>query len=51
LKEINCIYRDLILLVQHVVEAWKGSEAAELFLSREGAHFLGWDRHVGNDGL
>jgi hypothetical protein len=29
----------------------KGSGVAEGLLRREGAHFLGWDRHVGNEGL
>jgi hypothetical protein len=29
----------------------KGSGAAEGLLSREGAHFLGWDKHVGNERL
>jgi len=29
----------------------KGSGAAEGMLSREGTHFLGWDRHVGDEGI
>jgi hypothetical protein len=51
LKVLNYSYRALRLPVQPIVEAWKGSEAAEGLLRREGAHFLGWDRHVGNEGL
>jgi hypothetical protein len=50
-KVPNYSYRALRLLVQPVVEALKGSGAVEGLLSREGAHFLGWDRHVGNEGL
>jgi hypothetical protein len=34
-----------------LLKPWKGSGAAEGLLSREGAHFLGWDMHVGNEGL
>jgi hypothetical protein len=51
LKMLNCSYMTLRLLVWVVVEARKGSGAAKGLLSREGAHFLGWDRHVGNEGL
>jgi hypothetical protein len=51
LKVLNYSYRALRLPVRPVVEARKGSGAAEGLLSREGAHFLGWDRHVGNEGL
>jgi hypothetical protein len=29
----------------------KGSGVVEGLLSKEGAHFLGWDRNVGNEGL
>jgi len=29
----------------------KGSGEAKGMLRREGAHFLGWDRHVGNERL
>jgi hypothetical protein len=50
-KVPNCIYRDLRLLVLSVVEAQKGSREAEGLLSKEGAHFLSWERHVGNKGL
>jgi hypothetical protein len=41
----------LRLLVWPVAEARKESGATEGLLSREGAHFLGWDKHVGNEGL
>jgi hypothetical protein len=51
LKVLNYSYRALRLPVWPVVEAQKGSGAAEGLLRREGAHFLGWDRHVGNEGL
>jgi hypothetical protein len=34
-----------------LLKPWKGSGAVEGLLRREGAHFLGWDRHVGNEGL
>jgi hypothetical protein len=51
LEVLNYSYRALRLLVPHVVEAQKGSGAAEGLLRREGAHFLGWDKHVGNEGL
>jgi hypothetical protein len=51
LKVINYSYRTLRLPVWPVVEAWKGSRADEGLLRREGAHFLGWDKHVGNEGL
>jgi hypothetical protein len=50
-KVLNYNYIALRLFVQPVVEARKGSGAAKGLLSREGAHFLGWDRHVGNEGL
>jgi hypothetical protein len=48
-------YMALRLRVQHVVEALeemlpkprKGSEEAQRPLRGEGAHFLGWDMHVG----
>jgi hypothetical protein len=39
------------LLVRPVVEARKGSGVAEGLLSGEGEHFLGWDMHVGNEGM
>jgi hypothetical protein len=42
-------YGALRLLVRHVVEAPEGKWENEGLLSREGAHFLGWDRHVGNE--
>jgi hypothetical protein len=51
LKVLNCSYRAIRLPVRPVAEAWKGSGAAEGLLRREGAHFLGWDRHVGNERL
>jgi hypothetical protein len=51
LKVLNCSYRALRLPLQPVVEAWKGSGVVKGLLSREGAHFLGWDKHVGNEGL
>ena len=51
LKVINYSYMALRLLVQPIVEARKGSGVVEGLLSREGAHFLGWDRHVGNERL
>jgi hypothetical protein len=41
LKVLNYSYRALRLPVWHVVEARKGSGAAEGLLSREGPHFLG----------
>jgi hypothetical protein len=51
LKVLKYNYRALRLHVWHVVETRKGSGAGEGLLSREEAHFLGWDRHVGNEGL
>jgi hypothetical protein len=51
MKVLNYNYRVLRLLVWPVVEARKGSGAAKGLLKREGAHFLGWDRHVGNERL
>jgi hypothetical protein len=51
LKVLNCSYRSLKLTVWPVVEAQKGSATVEGMLSKEGAHFLGWDKHVGNEGL
>jgi hypothetical protein len=51
LKVLNYSYRALRLPVGLLLKPWKGSGAAEGLLSREGAHFLGWDRHVGNEGL
>jgi hypothetical protein len=41
LEVINCSYSALRLPFQPVVEAQKGSGAAEGLLSREGAHFMG----------
>jgi hypothetical protein len=49
LKVLNYSYRALRLPVRPVAEAQKGSGAVEGLLRREGAHFLGWDRHVGNE--
>jgi hypothetical protein len=51
LKVLNYSYKALRLHVWTVVEAQKGSGVAEGLLSRERAHFLGWDKHVGNEGL
>jgi hypothetical protein len=51
LKLINYNYKALRLPIWPVVEAWKGSGATEGLLRREWAHFLGWDKHVGNEGL
>jgi hypothetical protein len=51
LKVLKCSYRALRLLVRPIAEAQKRSGAFEELLSREGAHFLGWDMHVGNEGL
>jgi hypothetical protein len=51
LKVLNYSYRAQRLPVWLVAEARKGSGVAKGLLSREGAHFLGWDRHVGNEGL
>ena len=47
---LNCSYNALRILVWPVVEAQKGSGVAEGLLRREGAHFLGWDMHAGNEG-
>ena len=51
LKVLKYSYMVLRLPVRHVVEARKGSGAAEGLLSREGVYFLGWDRRVGNEGM
>jgi hypothetical protein len=51
LKVLNYSYRAMRLPIQTVVEVRKGSGVAEGLLSREGAHFLGWDRDVGNERL
>ena len=32
-----------------LVKPWKGSGVDKVMLSKEGAHFLGWDMHVGNE--
>jgi hypothetical protein len=50
-KVLNYNYSALRLPVHHVVESQKGSGVVVGLLGREGAHFLGWDRHVGNEGL
>jgi hypothetical protein len=34
-----------------LLKPWKGSGVDEGISSREGAHSLGWDKHVGNEGL
>jgi hypothetical protein len=51
LKVLNCSYRALRLLVRLVIEAQKGSGTVEGLFRKEGEHFLGLDRHVGNEGL
>jgi hypothetical protein len=51
LKLIKYNYRALRLPVWPIDEARKGSGVAEGLLRREGEHFLGWDMHVGNEGL
>ena len=51
LRVLNNNYRALRLPVQLVAEARKGSGVDEGLLSREGAHFLQWDMHVGNEEL
>jgi hypothetical protein len=39
----------LRLSFRHVIEALEGKWEIEGLLSKEGEHFLGWDRHVGNE--
>jgi hypothetical protein len=34
-----------------LLNPWNGSGAVEGLLRREGAHSLGWDKHVGNASL
>jgi hypothetical protein len=51
LKVLNYNYVALILHVWPIAEAQKGIGATEGLLIREGAHFLGWDMHVGNEGM
>jgi hypothetical protein len=51
LKVLIYSYSALRLPIWPVVEAWKGSGEAEGLLSREGEHFRGWDKNVGNEGL
>jgi len=34
-----------------LLKPWKGSGAVEGLLSREGAHFMGWENNVGNERL
>jgi hypothetical protein len=51
LKVMNYSHSALTLPIQPVVEARKGSGAAEGLLTREEAHFLGWEGNVGNEGL
>jgi hypothetical protein len=51
MKVLSYDYRALRLPIRHVVEAQKGSGEAKGLLSRGEAHFRGWDRHVGNEGL
>jgi hypothetical protein len=34
-----------------LLKPWKGSGADEELLRKEGAHFFGWDRNVGNEKL
>jgi len=49
LKVSNYNYRALRLPVWYVVEALEGKWEVEGLLRKEGAHFLGWDRNVGNE--
>jgi hypothetical protein len=51
LKVINYNYRALRLPVWPFAEAHKGSGEIEGLLRKEGAHFLGSDMDVGNEGL
>jgi hypothetical protein len=51
MKVLNYSYKALRLPLCTVVEAHKRSGEAKGLLRREGAHFLGWDRHVGNEEL
>jgi hypothetical protein len=51
LKVLNYSYMALRLHLRPVAEAQKGSGVVEGLLSREGAHFLGWDKHMGNEGM
>jgi hypothetical protein len=41
----------LRLHIQPIAKSHKGSGAIEGLLNREGAHFLGWDKHVGDEGI
>jgi hypothetical protein len=50
-KVINWNYMAVRLLVRPIAEAQKRSGETEALLRREGEDFLGWDRHVGNEGL
>jgi hypothetical protein len=34
-----------------LLKPWKGSGVVEGLLIIEGAHFLGWNKHVGNERL
>ena len=40
-----------VCFMSDMLKPQKGSEAVEGLLSREMAHFLGWDEHVENEGL
>ena len=51
MKVLKCSYSVMRLPVWLVAEARKGSGAAEGLLSKDGAHFMGWEMHVGNKGL
>jgi hypothetical protein len=50
-KVPNYNYRALRLLVCPVIESRKEIGSAKGLLNREGAHFMGWDKQVGNEGL
>jgi hypothetical protein len=50
-KVPNCNYMAMRLPIWPIAKTQKGSGATEGLLSREGAHILGWDRHVENEGL
>jgi hypothetical protein len=51
LKVLKYNYGALRLLVWPTTKPHKESGEVEGLLRREGAHFLGWERHVGNEGL
>jgi len=51
LKVLNYSYRALRLSVWPIAGIQKGSGAVEGLLSKEATHFLGWVRHVRNEGI